>query len=96
MWVPRHISCCFKRQPNYIALQALAPRGKPFRKEPILYLILSILLAILFSFFTLVFVISLASSFYIHNYNRASVAVLVGYVGLLLSRVVYVHTHALF
>jgi hypothetical protein len=44
-----------------------------------LYSFLAILIAILFSFFMLVFVISLALSFFIHNYHRTAVVLLAAY-----------------
>ena len=58
-----------------------------------MYSFLTILMAILFSFFTLVFVISLALSFYIHNYNRTSAAVLVAYGCMIISRFAYLYSH---
>ena len=69
------------------------PNESLFRKEGVLYSFLTILMAILFSFFTLVFVISLALSFYIHNYNRTSAALLTAYSCMILSRFAYLYAH---
>ena len=58
-----------------------------------MYSFLSILMAILFSFFMLVFVISLALSFYMHNYNRTSAALLMAYGCMVISRFAYLYAH---
>ncbi len=58
-----------------------------------MYTLVPLLMAILFSFFMLVFVISLALSFYIHNYNRASAALLMAYGCMVISRFAYLYAH---
>ena len=69
------------------------PLESLFGKEVKLYSFLTILIAILSSFFMVVFVISLALSLYIHNYNRTSAAVLVTYACMIISRFAYLYSH---